>query len=380
MTIAERIHRNGPDPVRRVRRRRAVRAGGLLHTRRGRRTVGSGLRDQPRGRPAVRCLRGPRARRRVGPSRAARSVRGRRGRRGHGPPRARRAPGRAGVREPRSTTCWWSAAPRLRAEQATRLPLEPVADALGPASRAEPGDTPEPVGGLGPVIGALDELPALPVEGVVLANELLDNLAFEIVVAHRTGLGRGPRRGRRRRLVRRGARSRRPTTWRAGSTPSMRPPAPGCRSPPARWSGSRPAASVLHRGTLLLVDYTAEWHELVARSRRLAADLRGPRTGPRPARRPGIAGRHDRCPGRDGAPCRGSRPASVPASESNQATWLRGLGIDGPRGRGSGAVAGRRGGAGPGGVGRAQPHHGGRGAHRRRRAGCPHGARGSRRR
>ena len=36
------------------------------------------------------------------------------------------------------------------------------------------------IGG-GPLIGALDELPAGPFDGVVLANELLDNLPFRLL-------------------------------------------------------------------------------------------------------------------------------------------------------------------------------------------------------
>ncbi len=42
-------------------------------------------------------------------------------------------------------------------------------------------DAPLPVTGMGPIVTALDELPAVPLDGVVLANELLDNLPFRIV-------------------------------------------------------------------------------------------------------------------------------------------------------------------------------------------------------
>ncbi len=38
-----------------------------------------------------------------------------------------------------------------------------------------------PVTGMGPIVTALDDLPAVPLDGVVLANELLDNLPFRVV-------------------------------------------------------------------------------------------------------------------------------------------------------------------------------------------------------
>lgn len=70
---------------------------------------------------------------------------------------------------------------RLREQQRDLLTVEPLEDALGPAISGEPGEAPTPVAGSGPIVTALDELPAIAVEGVILANELLDNLPFEIV-------------------------------------------------------------------------------------------------------------------------------------------------------------------------------------------------------
>jgi SAM-dependent MidA family methyltransferase len=72
----------------------------------------------------------------------------------------------------------------LRAVQRERLHVEPADEALGPFV---PGaaDERRPVPGSGPVVTALDDLPALEVTGVVLANELLDNLPFGI--AQRVG-------------------------------------------------------------------------------------------------------------------------------------------------------------------------------------------------
>jgi len=67
-----------------------------------------------------------------------------------------------------------------REEQRDRLRLEPADEALGPFARESPQDSPAPVSGSGPVFVSLDELPALELTGVVFANELLDNLPFGI--------------------------------------------------------------------------------------------------------------------------------------------------------------------------------------------------------
>jgi SAM-dependent MidA family methyltransferase len=67
----------------------------------------------------------------------------------------------------------------LRDDQRDALRLEPADEALGPYAR-QSDDAPVPVAGAGPVFVALDELPALELSGVVLANELLDNLPFGI--------------------------------------------------------------------------------------------------------------------------------------------------------------------------------------------------------
>jgi NADH dehydrogenase [ubiquinone] 1 alpha subcomplex assembly factor 7 len=70
---------------------------------------------------------------------------------------------------------------QLRAEQRTRLPLDPPDEALGPFVRAGEEETAVPVTSVGPVFASLGEMPALQVgAAVVLANELLDNLPFGI--------------------------------------------------------------------------------------------------------------------------------------------------------------------------------------------------------
>lgn len=69
----------------------------------------------------------------------------------------------------------------LRVAQRDVVVLEPAEDALGPALLEPDGDW-TPVGGVGPIAASLPELPAVPVTGVVVANELLDNLPFRVVV------------------------------------------------------------------------------------------------------------------------------------------------------------------------------------------------------
>ncbi len=70
--------------------------------------------------------------------------------------------------------------PALRAGQRDLVTVEPFEDALGPTVRDDE-DAPMPVTGMGPIATALDDLPAVPLDGVVVANELLDNLPFRVV-------------------------------------------------------------------------------------------------------------------------------------------------------------------------------------------------------
>jgi SAM-dependent MidA family methyltransferase len=68
------------------------------------------------------------------------------------------------------------------AVQRELLALEPAERAFGPAVPQEPDEAPRPVAGIGPIVTSLPELPALELPaGVVLANELLDNLPFRVV-------------------------------------------------------------------------------------------------------------------------------------------------------------------------------------------------------
>ena len=71
--------------------------------------------------------------------------------------------------------------PVVRRRQAELLSLEPARLALGPVGPDDPDLGRRPIAGLGPLVTALAELPAGPFTGVVLANELLDNLAFRLL-------------------------------------------------------------------------------------------------------------------------------------------------------------------------------------------------------
>jgi SAM-dependent MidA family methyltransferase len=75
----------------------------------------------------------------------------------------------------------------LRALQRDLVSLEPVEDALGPVVPGDEDTGAAPVTDVGPIATSLGELPAVPVIGVVVANELLDNLPFRLVERSRDG-------------------------------------------------------------------------------------------------------------------------------------------------------------------------------------------------
>jgi SAM-dependent MidA family methyltransferase len=87
----------------------------------------------------------------------------------------------------------------LRSRQADRLPLEPPSAVSGPMTFSDPDQEDRvPVGGSGPVVTSLADLPAQRLTGVVLANELLDNLPVDLLERRggawleiRVGVGEG---------------------------------------------------------------------------------------------------------------------------------------------------------------------------------------------
>ncbi|MGD9797149.1 MAG: SAM-dependent methyltransferase [Acidimicrobiia bacterium] len=83
---------------------------------------------------------------------------------------------------------------RLRERLAADLPVEPPATVLGPVVAGADGDEddvevgdddgrsgPAPSPGVGPLVAVLDDLPLVPIVGVILANELLDNLPIRLL-------------------------------------------------------------------------------------------------------------------------------------------------------------------------------------------------------
>jgi NADH dehydrogenase [ubiquinone] 1 alpha subcomplex assembly factor 7 len=229
----------------------------------------------------------------------------------------------------------------LRAAQAEYLPLEPAELVLGPAVPPdEPDEEPVAVPGSGPMVTALEELPAGPALGVIVANELVDNLPFRIV--ERTA-GDG---------------------WneiRVAEAPASRaapggPPAfaemalpaddglaaladrlveghdipVGARLPvpSALVDWLRSAAAMLRRGVILVIDYGAPVEELAARSQAgWLRTYRGQRRGGSPLDAPGSQDITA------DVPLEGLRRAAAGAglsvlTEATQAEWLRGLGVD----------------------------------------------------
>jgi NADH dehydrogenase [ubiquinone] 1 alpha subcomplex assembly factor 7 len=162
------------------------------------------------------------------------------------------------------------ASAQLREEQRDRLPIEPADRAFGPASPGDPGDAPVAVTGLGPIVTALDELPVGIEHGVVIANELLDNLPVRIVEWT----------GARWDEIRVGAEGDAFTEIVIPAPPALAAEAdmvragavvaPGTRLPvptgTAAWVAT--VATVLHRGAFVVADYAADVAALVARGPR----------------------------------------------------------------------------------------------------------------
>lgn len=73
----------------------------------------------------------------------------------------------------------------LRRAQAASLALEPAAEVLGALAPGAGDESPVPMPGGGPLATSLPELPAGAFAGVILANELIDNLPFRLL--QRTG-------------------------------------------------------------------------------------------------------------------------------------------------------------------------------------------------
>jgi SAM-dependent MidA family methyltransferase len=203
----------------------------------------------------------------------------------------------------------------LRAEQRTRLPIEPADEALGPFARRSGEDAPVPTPGAGPVFAALDDMPAVRVDGVVIfANELLDNLPFGI--AQRTDDGWSEVR-----IAHTGD----------DFTEVLVPVEKfafdaqvGTRAPIPRGIADwfRACDDIVHRGLVVVIDYMVDAAELAHRE--WLRTYRGHERGASPTVDPGmqdITADVVREQLLDASPF-------VVRNESTQADWLRALGID----------------------------------------------------
>ena len=219
----------------------------------------------------------------------------------------------------------------LRTEQRRLLRIEPADEALGPVLRsADPDEDDELAPGTGPIVASIDELPGIAFEGVVVANELLDNLPVRIVersdgrwVEVRVGLAGDD-------LVEVLIDADLGLAAEADAVAAAAPLEVGGRLPVptaiADWLAT--VAGVLRRGEVLLVDYAGDGAGLAARGQRQW--LRTYR-------------RHDRggdplvAPGSQDITCdvpleylrsTAIRAGFVVAEESSQAAWLTDLGVE----------------------------------------------------
>ena len=152
----------------------------------------------------------------------------------------------------------------LRTRQDDHLPLVHPFEVLGPDH--DP-DAPTPALGVGsgPLVCSLSELPATPVDGVVIANELLDNLAFRLFERSADGWAEirvtGSAHGLQELVVPAGTDATRRLDHLVPHAP------PGCRVPlqdvASDWL--RHALDVVRRGSVLVIDYAATTPELATR-------------------------------------------------------------------------------------------------------------------
>lgn len=223
----------------------------------------------------------------------------------------------------------------LRAAAGEHLPLEPAELALGPAVAPEPDEEPVAVPGSGPMVTALAELPAGPAIGVVVANELADNLPFRLVertpggwdevrVAEASPSAAAP--GFSEILL--------PADERLVSSAdrlaegSDLPVGARLPVPTALSDWLRSAAVMLRRGVIAVVDYGAPAGELAARGQAgWLRTYRGQQPGGSPLDAPGSQDITA------DVPVEGLRRAAADAGlavlcETTQADWLRSLGIE----------------------------------------------------
>ncbi len=216
--------------------------------------------------------------------------------------------------------------PVLRERAAERLPVEPPANVFGAAGAGDPDAASPFVPGEGPVVTVLSDLPALTVTGVVVANELLDNLPFRLLERRHddwaevlVAVGDGGE------LVEVLASA--PADAAAVGEQLVPTAAAGARiplqGPAAGWL--RRALAVLERGRVVVVDFTATTPDLAARPwREWVRTYRGHAPGGAPLEAPGS--QDITC---EVAVDQLAARLGPPACDEAQADWLRRHGIDG---------------------------------------------------
>lgn len=223
----------------------------------------------------------------------------------------------------------------LRAAQAENLRLEPAELVLGPAVPPEPDEEPVAVPGSGPIVTALAELPVGPASGVVVANELADNLPFRLVERRRGGWNEI--------RVAEARPSTVPVTFAELILPADEsltaqadrlveghqiPVGARLPVPTALFDWLPSAAGMLRKGVVVILDYAAPVEDLAARGQ--AGWLRTYRAQQRGGSPLDAPGTQDITAD---VPLEGLRRAAAGAglsvlTEATQAEWLRSLGID----------------------------------------------------
>lgn len=170
--------------------------------------------------------------------------------------------------------------PEWRDMHAAVLPLEPVSMVLGPAVAGEDDDAEarsQP--GIGPLFASTAELPAEQFVGVILANELLDNLPFGLLEMTRDGWAEvrvGERDGR---LVEELV----PCEHDGSAAVGARVPV---QREARRWVAD--ALSQLRRGRVVAIDYADTTDSMIGRPwQTWLRTYRGQTTGGHPLDRPG---------------------------------------------------------------------------------------------
>lgn len=176
----------------------------------------------------------------------------------------------------------------LRDRQAAHLPLEPPEVVLGPVDADDENGSTAGGRGTGPSITSLADLPAEPVVGAVLANELVDNLPFLLLERRPDGwaevrVGWGPG-GPEEVLVPASPDLAAEAEWLAPGAPA------GGRVPLQHQARDwlRRALSVVERGRVVVIDYADSTPSLAGRPwRDWVRTYRGHGRGGHPLESPG---------------------------------------------------------------------------------------------